>query len=224
MSAVSTPLSESSRLMGRWMRMGRRLIATAGVVAAFCTAFVLSSPAGADPVPNQDSVADYDQPQRLPVVTPVPDGWQPQYPLHYQDLRRYVTGADINAERDMCQWFNAQYDPLRHQIEGLNDGLIRNNGHWDMNGLQGKADIVTANIDQSENFLAPRAQALTQSYDSAGDMYFPLYQGDAFYGLWQQLSNVGNGLRAQQPTWFTGPSFQRMLHWGSKINRSHVCR
>ncbi|SKL84433.1 Uncharacterised protein [Mycobacteroides abscessus subsp. massiliense] len=29
--------------------------------------------------------------------------------------------------------------------------------------------------------------------------------------------------KARQPTWFTGPSYQRMLHWGSKIHRSHVC-
>jgi hypothetical protein len=206
------------------MGIGCRMTATAGVVAAVAAALVLSGQAGADPVPNQDSVADYDQPQLLPVVTPVPNDWQPQFPLHYDDLRRYVTDADINAERDMCQWFNAQYDTLRHQIEGLNDALIRTNGHWDADGAQAQADIVTANIDQSEGFLAPRAQALTQSYDNAGDMYFPLYQGDSFYGLWQQMSNVNNGIRAHQPTWFTGPSFQRMLHWGSKINRSHVCR
>ena len=206
------------------MGIGCRMTATAGVVAAVAAALVLSGQAGADPVPNQDSVADYDQPQLLPVVTPVPNDWQPQFPLHYNDLRRYVTDADINAERDMCQWFNAQYDTLRHQIEGLNDALIRTNGHWDADGAQAQADIVTANIDQSEGFLAPRAQALTQSYDNVGDMYFPLYQGDSFYGLWQQMSNVNNGIRAHQPTWFTGPSFQRMLHWGSKINRSHVCR
>jgi len=206
------------------MGIGCRMTATAGVVAAVAAALVLSGQAGADPVPNQDSVADYDQPQLLPVVTPVPNDWQPQFPLHYDDLRRYVTDADINAERDMCQWFNAQYDTLRHQIEGLNDALIRTNGHWDADGAQAQADIVTANIDQSEGFLAPRAQALTQSYDNVGDMYFPLYQGDSFYGLWQQMSNVNNGIRAHQPTWFTGPSFQRMLHWGSKINRSHVCR
>jgi len=206
------------------MGIGCRMTATAGVVAAVAAALVLSGQAGADPVPNQDSVADYDQPQLLPVVTPVPNDWQPQFPLHYDDLRRYVTDADINAERYMCQWFNAQYDTLRHQIEGLNDALIRTNGHWDADGAQAQADIVTANIDQSEGFLAPRAQALTQSYDNVGDMYFPLYQGDSFYGLWQQMSNVNNGIRAHQPTWFTGPSFQRMLHWGSKINRSHVCR
>ena len=193
-----------------------------GLVAGCLAAVVLSSSAGADPVPNQDSNPKYDQPQLLPVVTPVPSDWQPQVPLHYADLRRYVTDADINAERELCQWFNAQYDPLRSQLEGLNDAVIRNNGDWD--AVSGQADVVSANVDQALRFLTPRAQALTQSQDDAGDMYFPLYQGDAFYGLWQQMSNVDNGLKARQPTWFSGPSFLRMLHWGSKINRSHVCR
>jgi len=123
----------------------------------------------------------------------------------------------------MCQWFDAQYDALKHQIEGLNDHVVRNNGQFDSDGVAEQADIVTANLDQSLDFLAPRAQALTQSFDRAGDMYFPLYQGDSFYGLWQQMSNVSNSINARQPTWFTGPSYQRMLHWGSKIHRSHVC-
>ena len=93
-----------------------------------------------------------------------------------------------------------------------------------MHEVQQRLGIVTTNIDQALAFLEPRALALTQSYDHAGDMYFPIYQGDSFYALWQQLSNVNNGLRANQPTWFTGPSFLHAQRMGSKINRSHVCR
>ncbi|MBI3689153.1 MAG: hypothetical protein HY239_00210 [Mycolicibacterium aromaticivorans] len=104
------------------------------------------------------------------------------------------------------------------------DNYRRYVGNFGADGVSEQVDIVTANIDRALDFLSPRAQALTQSYDHAGDMYFPIYQGDSFYGLWQQLSNVGNGLTARQPTWFTGPSFARAQHWGSKINRSHVCR
>jgi hypothetical protein len=195
----------------------------AGVVGAVCAAVVPGGAAGADPVGDYDPVAHYDQPQRLPVVSPAASNWQPQFPFPFDQSQRYVTAADINAERDMCQWFDAQYDVLKHQIEGLNANLVRNNGHYDADGVQQQADIVTANIDQSEDFLAPRAQALTQSSDHSGDMYFPIYQGDSFFGLWQQLSNVSNGIKAQQPTWFTGPSYQRVLHWGSKIHRSQVC-
>jgi hypothetical protein len=190
---------------------------------AFCCVALFSGSAVADPGGTDDAIADYDQPQLLPVVTPVPDDWQPKFPFPYDELRRYVTPADISAEREMCQWFNAQYDDLKKQIAGLNNRIVRNNGDFDAPGVQQQTDIVTANIDQSLNFLAPRAQALTQSYDHAGDMYFPIYQGDSFYGLWQQLSNVSNGIKARQPTWFTGPSYHRMMHWGSKIHRSHVC-
>ncbi|MUL82305.1 MULTISPECIES: hypothetical protein [unclassified Mycolicibacterium] len=183
----------------------------------------MAVPAGADPVSGYDPVAQYDQPQRLLVVTPVANSWQPQFPFPFDQLQQNVTDTDINAEREMCQWFDAQYDVVRHQIEGLNGNVIRHNGAFDGDGVGQQADIVIANLDQSLSYLTPRVQALTQSYDHAGDMYFPIYQGDSFYGLWQQMSNVSNGLKARQPTWFTGPSYQRMLHWGSKIHRSHVC-
>ncbi|WP_234802369.1 hypothetical protein [Mycolicibacterium fortuitum] len=153
----------------------------------------------------------------------MPSDWQPIFPLHYEDLRRYVTEADITAEREMCQWYLAQYEDVKRHVQGLNAAVVRNNGNFNAPGIPEQTDIVIGNLDQSLAFLGPRALALTQSYDHAGNMYFPIYQGDAFYGLWQQMSNVSNGLKARQPTWFTGPSYQRMLHWGSKIHRSKVC-
>lgn len=196
-----------------------------GVLTTIVTAVCITSTgaASADPITDYDPVTRYNQPQRLPVITPAPSNWQPQFPFPYDELRRYVTDADITAEREMCQWYDAQYDTLKRQIEGLNDHVIRNNGDFNADGSAEQTDIVIANIDQSLDYLAPRAQALTQSYDHAGDMYFPIYQGDAFYGLWQQMSNVSNGLKARQPTWFTGPSYLHMQRWGSKIHRSHVC-
>lgn len=167
-----------------------------------------------DPVP----------PRPLPLVTPTPDGWEPKFPFPFDQTRGSVTDREINAEREMCQWFNTQYGDLQLQIDRLNNTIVRNNGRFDADGVPPQVEIVTANIDRSLAFLTPRVQTLTQSFNHAGDMYFPLYQGDSFYGLWQQLSNVSAGLRARQPTWFTGPSFLRAKHWGSKINRSHVCR
>lgn len=192
-------------------------------LAALCGAVLAVGTAGADPVTDYDPVAHYDQPQRLPVITPVAGNWQPQFPFPYDQMRQLVTPADITAEREMCQWYDAQYETVKHQIEGLNDNVVRHNGDFNADGVAIQTDIVVANLDQSLAFLSPRAQALTQSTDHSGDMYFPIYEGDAFYGLWQQMSNVSNGLAARQPTWFTGPSFQRMLHWGSKIHRSDVC-
>jgi hypothetical protein len=169
------------------------------------------------------------------VITPTPTNWVPKFPFPYDQTRNQVTDADITAEREMCQWYNAQYEILEDQIDRLQFNRIQQNGpgvrigsgtDWDYSfgPIQQQVDIVTSNIDQSENFLAPRAQALTQSQDFAGDTKFPLYQGESFYLLWQHLSNVSAGIKAHQPDWFTGPSVQRFKLWGSRINRSHVCR
>ncbi|MCV7234611.1 hypothetical protein [Mycobacterium branderi] len=193
---------------------------------------VIGSPSRADPAEYDD----YDRPaQPLPVITPTPSNWTPKFPFPYDETKGKVTEADITAEREMCQWFNAQYEELKRQINRLQFHRITPNGpgvisgagsDWDysVGDLQQQADIVTANIDQSVDFLAPRAQALTQTQDQAGDVYFPLYQGESFYLLWQHMSNVSAGIKSHQPDWFTGPSVQRMLRWGSRIHRSHVCQ
>ena len=124
----------------------------------------------------------------------------------------------------MCQWYQAQYDELIHQIDRFNVNLIAASSRWDTPGITEQADAVTANLDQSLDFLTPRAQSLTTSQDYVNDLYFPLYQGESFYRLWQQLSNVRDGIKGRQPAWFTGPSLQHAMRFGSKINRSHVCR
>lgn len=160
----------------------------------------------------------------LPPVRLAPTGWQPRFPFPFDQTRGSVTEADIVAEREMCQWYTAQYEPLMAQIDRFDNILIRANGDYGVDGNQQIADAVTANIDQAVGFLAPRAQALTQSRDFAGDVYFPIYQGESFYLLWQHLSNVGAGIRSRQPAWFVGPSVQRVLRWGSRINRSQVCQ
>lgn len=177
----------------------------------------------------------YDQPVApLPVVVPTPSNWQPKFPFPYDQTRGSITDADITSEREMCQWFNAQYYELRRQIDKLQFDRITPNGpgvfsgsgsDWDYSrdGLQQEADIVIANIDQSLDFLAPRVNALTQAANHFNDLYFPLYQGEAFFRLWQQLSNVSAGIKSHQPAWFTGPSVQVAKNWGTKIERSHVC-
>jgi hypothetical protein len=182
---------------------------------------VLAGRAGADPEdpPGRDLPAP-----PLSVVTPSPSNWQPKFPFPFDQTRRFVTDADINSEREMCQWFNADYAELKLQIERFNNSLMLRNGQWAAEGVQERADAVVANIDRSVDFLAPRAQALTQSDDHAGDKVFPIYEGQSFYIVWQNLFNVSNGIKGRQPTWFSGPSFQRVMHYGSKIERSHVCR
>jgi hypothetical protein len=176
---------------------------------------VLGGRAGADPSDPPDPP--------LPVVTVSPSNWTPKFPFPYEATRKNVTDADITAEREMCQWFNAEYLELIRQIDRFGFNLLAASNDWTVGQIQAQADAVAANIDQSEAFLAPRAQALTISQDWAGDMYFPLYQGEAFYRLWQELSNVGVGIKARNTAWVFGTPVQRVKHWGSKIHRSHVC-
>lgn len=191
------------------------------VVAGLVAGLVSAVPAAGDP---PDEVGHEPPPAPLPVVVPAPSDWQPRFPFPYDRTQQYVTDADITAEREMCQWYTEQYDVLMQQIDRFNIKLITHNGDWNAGDIPEHAAAVTANIGQSVDFLAPRARALTQQKDHVGDNYFPLYQGESFYLLWQHLSNVGAGLRARQPAWFTGPSMRRVQYWGSRINRSHVCR
>ncbi|MCV7353624.1 hypothetical protein H7K15_26330 [Mycobacterium parmense] len=179
-------------------------------------------------------IPDSDIIRPLPPIAPGPSNWVPKFPFPYDQTRGSVTAADITAEREMCQWFNAQYEVLRRQIDRLQFNRITPDGpgviigaasDWDYSfgPIQQQVDIVTANIDQAEDFLAPRAQALTQSQDYLGDSYFPLYEGKSFYLLWQEQANISAGIKAHQPDWFTGPSVQRAKRWGTRIHRSHVC-
>lgn len=206
-----------------WQTSARRTLHRVGALAAaFAVALggaLLSFAAvGAQPLPDHD-----DLPKPLPVVLPEIRDWQPKFPFPYDQVRHLVTERDVTAERELCQWFSAQYFELKDQIEALNNAIIRHNGSFDAPEVRQRFDVVTANLDQSLAYMTPRVHALTQAYDSAGDMFFPIYQGEAFYSLWQQLSNVNNGLKARQPTWFTGPSFLHAQRMGTKISRSHVC-
>jgi hypothetical protein len=191
-------------------------VAMACVALSVSSVVVLSGRATADeagPVP----------PPPLPVFTPAPSDWAPKFPVPYDQTRNDVTDADITAEREMCQWFNAQYLELRRQMDKFGFDLVQASNDWTVPGIQAEADAVASNIEQSVGFLAPRAESLTQSQDFADDNYFPLYQGESFYRLWQHLSNTGVGIRARNTSWVYGPSQQRVEHWGSRIERSHVC-
>jgi hypothetical protein len=200
------------------------------LIGVLAVSAILTSPlAGADP---DDPPSPPDPPsdsyviRPLPVVVPTASDWQPRFPFPYDQTRNRVTGADISAMREMCQWFNAQYPTLRAQIDRLQFNRVGPDGKdydYGRDNVQQQVDIVTGNIAQALDFLTPRALALTQAQNPFGDNYFPIYEGEAFYKLWEQLSNVNNGILAHQPDWFTGPSVQKAKRWGSDIQRSHVC-
>ena len=227
---MDTVMGSSLGRVSRWASVMKTGVAAVTFSAVFGVSMFGGATAAADPAsdgvfdPVNGPIAQFENPRPLPAVTPTPDDWEPMWPFPFDQTRNQVTEVEINAEREMCQWYNAQYNIIRRQIAGLNNAIVRNNGNFDGPGVPERTAIVVGNLDQSLQFLTPRVLTLTQSHNHAGDMYFPLYQGDSFYGLWQQMSNVVNGIKARQPTWFTGPSYHRMQHWGSKINRSHVCR
>lgn len=215
-------------------------IALAAIAIALFSITIEFRPAAkADPEPPWPCIFQCLRPdneliQPLPVIAPTASNWVPKFPFPYDQTRNQVTDADINAEREMCQWYNAEYVQLRDQIDRLQFNRIQQDGpgvrvgsgtDWDYsgNGIQQQVDIVATNLDQSLAFLTPRVQALTVSQDHANDNFFPLYQGESFYRLWQQLSNVDDGIKAHQPDWFTGPSVQQAKRWGERIHRSHVC-
>lgn len=177
------------------------------------------------PVTSDATAEPFDPPPPpLPVFAPTPSNWSPKYPFPFDEAKNHVTEADITAEREMCQWFNAQYRDLARQMDDFGFNLLRASNDWTVGQVQAQADAVAANIDQTVAFLAPRAESLTQTVDSSGGVYFPLYQGESFYRLWQHLANTGIGIKARNTAWVYGPAQQRVKHWGSRIERSHVCQ
>ncbi len=186
-------------------------------------------PAGADPnaeIPVPDPPSDSSLIRPLPVITPTASKWAPKFPFPYDQTKDKVTPSDIAAMSDMCQWYNAQYATLRSQISRLQYNRIGPDGNdfdYSRDSIQQQVDIVSGNIGHAIDFLTPRVQSLTQAQNTFGDNYFPVYKGEAFYKLWEQLSNVNNGILAHQPDWFTLPSVQKAQRWGSDIHRSHIC-
>jgi hypothetical protein len=195
------------------------------VLAIFTGPSASAGPGNPNP-PPPDPPSDSDVIRPLGVITPTASNWQPKFPFPYDQTRNQVTDADITSMREMCQWYNADYPTLSAQIDRLQFNRIGPDGNdydYGRDDIQQQVDIVTGNIAQAVDFMTPRAQALTQAQNPFGDNYFPIYKGEAFYKLWEQLFNVNNGILAHQPDWFTGPSVQKAKRWGSDIHRSHVC-
>lgn len=204
------------------------------IVAVLTIGLATAAAAFADPVSGGEMPSDDQLIRPLPVVVVEPTNWVPKFPFPFDKTRHMVTDADINAERELCQWYNAQYGILIDQIDRLQFNRIQQYGpgvrigsgtDWDYSfgPIQRQVDIVTGNIDRSMEFITPRVQAFTINHDYVGDIYLPLFQAHSFYVLWQNLANVNNGIKAHQPNWFTGPSVQLLKRAGSEINRSHVC-
>lgn len=212
-------------MMSRSNRHRSPLVAAVGIIL-LAVGVTLAPTSRADPDTDIVIPSDSDLIRPFPLFTPTASSWAPQYPFPYDQLRNQVTGADVGAMREMCQWFNVQYATLRDQIDRLQFDRIGEDGKdydYTRDDIQQRVDIVAGNIQNSVAFLDPRVHALTQAQNTFGDNYFVIYEGEQFFKLFEQLFNVNNGIEAHQPDWFTGPSVQKAKRHGSDIYRSHVC-
>jgi hypothetical protein len=199
-----------------------RLIRGFGVLASCCAlaaATIITMTAGAE--------ADSTVPAPpLPVFTPTPTDWAPNFAFPHNIHQNQVTDADITSEREMCEWFNAQFDILMDQINTFNANLAANHDDYTAPGIQQQADAVTANIDRSEDYLEPRARAYTRKVDCDDDIcdtQFPIYEGDTFVGVWQQQSNISTGIKNHNPSGINNISIGLTNLLANGIRGSGVC-
>ena len=160
----------------------------------------------------------------LPVFVPYASGWAPNYSVHPYGLwASRVTPEQIVAERDSCQWFNAQYDTLRTQVFGFQNYLADRTDDWSAGGVPGLAGVVKANLDQSAAFLDPRVHTLYITNYPDQSQYSPLYNGDSFYHLWYQLTQISEKIAKQRPAGQINANIATMNVYGSVIRDSGVC-
>ncbi len=196
----------------RLRRIGSAL-ACAGAMAV--TGLVLSG----------HSNADSDQPPPLPVFTPGPTDWSPNFEIWpYNTFTYQVTPEMISGMSDSCQWFNAQFDPLMGQINDFNRNLGDKHDDYSAGGVQRQANAVVANIDQSTAFLAPRVKPLTitNTPNNFGP-YSPIYGGEPITSVTFQLTRIGESMRKQDPAGVTRANIVAATGWGNALRDSGAC-
>jgi hypothetical protein len=163
-------------------------------------------------------------PATLPKFVPHPSNWMPYYTVFPYNLWQIrVTPEQIDAEREACQWLNAQYGTLMSQVVGFQHFLGDQHDNWAAPGVQPAADIVAANLDQSGAFLDPRAHTLFITNYPDQSQYSPLYQGDSIYRLWFQLTQIRDKLRHRQPSGIINANIATANVYGTVITDSTVC-
>lgn len=188
----------------------RRLITAAAAVLAATT---FAATAGAEPATPS-----------LPVFVPYPSGWSPDYTVFPYNLwQSRVTPEQITAQRDVCQWFNAQYDTLMTQVRGFEEFLGARHDVWSAPGVQAAADVVAANLDQSAAFMDPRAHTLYITNYPDQSQYSPLYNGDSIYHLWYQLTQISDKIKGRLPSGQIHANIATAEVYGGVIRNSGVC-
>ena len=160
----------------------------------------------------------------LPVFVPSPSDWSPDYTVFPYNLwKDRVTPEQIVAERDACQWFNAQYDTLMNGVLGFQRFLGDAHDDWSAPGVHAASDVVVANVDQSAAFLQPRAQTLFIVNYPDQSQYSPLYNGDSIYHLWYQLTQISDKMKRGLPSGQINANNATAAVYGNVIRDSGVC-
>ena len=160
----------------------------------------------------------------MPVFTPYPSNWAPNYTVFPYNLWQVrVTPQQITAERESCQWFNAQYDELMNQVWGFQRFLGDQHDVWSAPGVTEAGNIVAANLDQSAAFLDPRAHTLfIVNYPDQSE-YSPLFHGDSFYRLWFQFTQISDKIKRRLPAGQINANSATANVYGGVIRQSGVC-
>lgn len=187
-----------------------RRVGTAVGCAVVGLAATLAGPAHADDAAS------------LPVFVPHASDWSPNYTVFPYNLwQNRVTPQMVDAQRDSCQWFNAQYDAVSAQSWGFQNVLHDNFDSWD--AVQGAANVLKANIDQSTAFLDPRVHTLYITNYPDQSQYSPLYNGDSFFHLWYQMTQISDKIARHLPSGVINANNATMKVYGDVIRSSGVC-
>lgn len=164
-------------------------------------------------------------PPPLPVFTPGPTDWSPNFEIWpYSTFTSQVTPEMISGMSDSCQWFNAQFDPLMGQINDFNNHLANTHDDYSASGVQGQANAVAANIDQSTAFLAPRVRPLTieNTLNNFGP-YSPIYGGEPITSVTFQLTRISDGIQARQTAGVIHANIAAASRWGNALRDLGAC-
>jgi hypothetical protein len=210
--AVGAALTEQNRGV---VQIRRHLRTACAAFVGATLALGLAAPATAEPNGTAPS---------LPAFVPQPSDWSPNYTVFPYNLWQVrVTPEQIDAQRESCQWFNAQYGTLMSQIVGFQNFLGAQHDYWTEPGVQAAGNAVRANVDQSAAFLDPRAHTLYITNYPDQSQYSPLYNGDSIYHLWYQLTQISDKIAKQQPAGVINANIATANVYGNVIRDSGVC-
>ena len=160
----------------------------------------------------------------LPAFVPYPSDWTPDYTTYPYNLwQTRVTPEQLTAQRDSCQWFNAQYDELMNQAYGFQRFLGDRHDDWTTAGMSGAGDVVAANLHQSAAFLDPRAHTLfIVNYPDQSE-YSPVFHGDSVYRLWYQFTQISDKIERRLPAGQINANTATASVYGRAIRDAGVC-